>query len=434
LQGGGYATSLEAAMARMNRLTDLKIKKAKAPGMYADGGGLYLQLTKGGDGVNKSWIFRYSALNERAGKRRTREMGLGPLHTVTLAEAREKARQARHLRLDGIDPIEAKRAARAQAQLDAAKAMTFKQCADAYIASHRAGWRNAKHAGQWETTLATHAEAIGKLPVQAIDTALVMKVIEPLWRTRPETASRLRGRIESVLDWASTRGYRAAGENPARWKGHLSNLLPARSKVRKVKHHRAMPYAALPSFLAALRERQGVASRALEFLILTAGRAGEVLGARWSEFDLAEKVWTMPAQRMKSGREHRVPLAPRALVILQEMQAHHRGDDGLVFPGKREGRRLSNSAILAVLKAMDREVTAHGFRSSFRDYAAEKTSFPREVAEAALAHAVPDAVVASYMRTNFFDRRRQLMTAWASYCAQPAPTARGKVVSLKGRG
>ena len=259
-------------------------------------------------------------------------MGLGPLAHYGLKEARLRALDARRLRHKGIDPIDARRTARSKAKLDAAKAITFKQCAEAYIKAHRAGWRNAKHAAQWDATLATYAEPIiGSLPVQAIDTALVMKVLkqevrdapdEPaaaLWTARPETASRLRGCIESVLDWASVRGYRD-GENPARWRGHLDKLPPARTKVRRVKHHAALPYSELPDFMVELRKQEGVAARALEFAILTAARTGEVIGARWSEIDLAAKLWTVPASQMKAGKEHRVPLSERAIVILEEMK------------------------------------------------------------------------------------------------------------------
>lgn len=281
-----------AGMARTTgRLTALKVSRARLPGMYADGGGLYLQVTEGG----ASWIYRYMLAG------RAREMGLGPLALFCLSEARAKALDAGRLRHEGIDPIEARRAVRAQGRLEAAKAVTFKQCAESYINAHRAGWRNAKHAAQWEATLATYAEpVIGALPVQTIDTALVLKVIEPLWAVKPETASRLRGRVESILDWATVRGYRT-GENPARWRGHLDKLLPARSKVRKVKHHAALPYAELPGFMVVLREHKGIAARALEFTILTATRTGETLGVRWDEIDQAGKVWTIPAERMKAG-------------------------------------------------------------------------------------------------------------------------------------
>ena len=352
----------------------------KRPGMYADGGGLYLRVTDNG---TKNWVFRFM-LNGRP-----RWMGMGPLHTVRLAEARNRAAGFRLQRHDGIDPIDARRAERLETRLNAAKALTFKECAARYIASHRAGWRNPKHAAQWEATLATYAEPVmGGLSVQAIDTALVLKVLEPIWTTKPETAGRVRGRIESILDWAKVRGYRA-GENPARWRGHLDKLLPARSKVRRVEHHAALPYAELPGFLVSLREQEGIAARALEFAILTAARTGEVIGARWSEIDLLEKTWTVPAARMKAGREHRVPLSARALAILEEMQPHRHAEDGFVFPGAKLGRPLSNMAFLMLLRRMGRDdLTAHGFRSSFRDWAAERTNFPSEVAEMALAHTV----------------------------------------------
>jgi integrase len=402
------------------RLTALRVQRAKAPGMYADGGGLYLQVSEGG----ASWIYRYM-LNKRA-----REMGLGPLALFGLSEARAKALDARRLRHEGIDPIEARKAQRMRARLDAAKTTTFGQCAEAYIKAHRAGWRNGKHAAQWEATLATYAgPIIGALPVQAIDTSLVHKVLEPIWATKPETASRLRGRIESILDWAKVRGYRE-GENPARWRGHMDKLLPPSSKVRKVEHHAALPYAELPGFLVALREHQGIVARALEFTILTAGRTGEVIGARWSEFDLLDKTWTVPAGRMKAGREHRVPLPTRALVILEEMQARRRADDGFVFPGGKPGQPLSNMAFLMLLRRMGRgDLTTHGFRSSFRDWVAERTNFPSEVAELALAHSVGNPVEAAYRRGDLFEKRRRLMDAWADFCTR-APPEQGKIVSL----
>jgi integrase len=296
--------------------------------------------------------------------------------------------------------------------------MTFKESAAMYVASHRAGWRNPKHAAQWQATLATYAEpVIGGLSVQAIDTALVLKVLEPIWTTKPETAGRVRGRIESILDWAKARGYRA-GENPARWRGHLDKLLPGRSKVRRVEHHAALPYAELPGFLVSLREQEGIAARALEFAILTAARTGEVIGARWSEMDLVGKNWTLPAARMKAGREHRVPLSDRALAILREMQPHRQAEDAFVFPGGKNRRPLSNMAFLMLLRRMGRgDVTVHGFRSSFRDWAAERTKFPAEVAEMALAHTVSDKTVAAYNRSDLYERRRRLMAAWTTFCS-----------------
>jgi integrase len=411
-------------MARtIGKLTALKVDRAKQPGMYADGGGLYLRVTE--DGA-KNWVFRFM-LNGRP-----RWMGMGPLAIYCLQEARAKALDARRLRHEGIDPIETRKDERLRARLEAAKAITFKECADTYIKAHRAGWRNGKHAAQWQATLATYAEPlIGTLPVQAIDTALVLKVLEPIWTTKPETAGRVRGRIEAVLDWAKVREYRQ-GEDPARWRGHLDKLLPARGKVRKVKHHAALPYAELPGFLVALREQEGIAARALEFTILTAARTGEAIFARWSEIDLLDKVWTVSAARMKAGREHRVPLSARALGILDEMQVHRHADDGFVFPGGKPGKPLSNMAFLMLLRRMKRDdLTAHGFRSSFRDWSAERTHFPSEVAEMALAHVVGSKVEAAYRRGDLFDKRRRLMDAWAEFLAK-APE-RGKVVSLRGR-
>jgi integrase len=406
-------------MARtIGKLTALKVDKAKEPGMYGDGGGLYLRITD--DGA-KNWVFRFM-LNGRA-----RWMGMGPLHTINLAEARKRAGEHRLRRHDGIDPIEARRAERLKAQLEAAKAITFKECAESYIKAHRAGWRNGKHAAQWEATLATYAEpVIGGLSVQAVDTSLVLKVIEPLWTTKPETASRVRGRIEAVLDWASARGFRA-GENPARWRGHLDKLLPARGKVRKVEHHSALPYAELPGFMIALREQEGISARALEFTILTAARTGETIFARWNELDLLDKTWTVPAARMKAGKEHRVPLSPRALAILEEMQAHRAGNDGFVFPGGKPGKPLSNMAFLMLLRRMGRDdLTAHGFRATFKTWASERTSFQNEIVEAALAHVVGSKVEQAYRRGDMFEKRRRLMQQWATFCtmaaAQEAPS------------
>jgi integrase len=399
-------------MARaIEKLTALKVDKEKRPGMYGDGGGLYLRVTE--DGA-KNWVFRFM-LNGRA-----RWMGMGPLHTVGLAEARKRAAEHRLRRHDGVDPIEARRAERLQARLDAAKAVTFKECAEGYIKAHRAGWRNGKHAAQWEATLGTYAEPIiGNLSVQAIDTTLVLKVLEPIWTAKPETAGRVRGRIEVILDWAKVRGYRQ-GENPARWRGHLDKLLPAHSKVRKVEHHAALPYNELPGFLIGLRAQESISARALEFTILTAARTGEVIGVRWSEIDLINKTWTVPAGRMKAGREHRIPLSPRALAILEDVQEHRHADDGFVFPGGKPGKPLSNMAFLMLLRRMDRDdLTAHGFRSSFRDWAAERTNFPAEVAEMALAHTVSDKTVAAYNRSDLFDRRRRLMQQWATFCTSP---------------
>src|SRR6266446_7068944 len=394
-----------------NRLSAVEVRSIGHKGMFHDGGGLYLQVSAGGA---KSWIYRFT-LDGRA-----REMGLGPVHVIPLAEARKRAAECRRMRIDGIDPIEARSAHRGWKKLEAAKAMTFDACAAAYIAAHNAGWRNAKHREQWRNTLSSYAGPVfGSLPVQSIDVELVMKALEPIWRTKPETASRLRGRIEAVLDWATVRSYRK-GDNPARWRGHLDKLLPARSKVQRVEHHPALPYDELADFVAMLRGQDGIAARALEFLILTATRTGEVIGARWDEIDLGEKIWVVPAARMKAGREHRVPLSGAAVAILEEMKKIRESD--FVFPGGKKGKPLSNMAMLAVLKRMDRDdLTNHGFRSSFRDWAAERTNFPREVAEMALAHAVGDKVEAAYRRGDLFQKRRQLMEAWGKFCVTARP-------------
>jgi integrase len=406
-------------MARViGKLTALDVARVKRRGYLGDGGGLYLLVGPNGA---KSWVFRF----REAG--RLREMGLGPLHTIGLAEAREKARECRRVRLDGIDPIEARKATRTQAKLEAAKAMTFRECAERYIASHKAGWRNPKHAAQWPATLSTYVYPIfGNLPAQAIDVGLVMKAIEPIWTEKPETASRVRGRVESVLDWATSRNYRQ-GENPARWRGHLENLLPKKAKVRRVKHHAALPYGEIAAFMIELRQQDGIAARALEFAILTAARTGEAIGAKWDEIDTAERLWTIPADRMKAGREHRVPLSDAALAILEDLRNVRHGV--FVFPGGKAGRPISNMSMLMLLRRMGRgNLTAHGFRSSFRDWAAERTTFPAEVAEMALAHTVSDKVEAAYRRGNLFQKRRQLSNAWARYCA--APAVAGEVVTF----
>jgi integrase len=307
-------------MARaINRLSAVTVSRTKEPGMYADGGGLYLRVGPTGA---KSWIYRYMADGKR------HDMGLGPLNALSLAEARAKAAELRRMRVDGSDPLRTREAQQAAVKLEAAKAMSFKQCAESYIQAHATGWKNAKHAAQWGSTLETYAyPVLGGLPVQGIETGLIMQVLEPIWATKAETASRVRGRIEAILDWATTRGYRQ-GENPARWRGHLNNLLPKRSKVAKVEHHAALPYAEMAEFMAALRKQEGMGTRALEFAILTAARTGEVIGTQWDEIDLTAAVWTIPGDRMKAGREHRIPLTDRAVAILKEMVVHRRGRVG----------------------------------------------------------------------------------------------------------
>jgi integrase len=356
-------------------LTSLAIGKLRKPGRYAVGNGVYLQIT--GDN-GRSWVFRFE--RDYGGKRRGRHIGLGPCALVSLAEAREKGSEYRKLLLKGIDPLDHRNALRQQALAAATKGVTFQECADRYLAAQEAGWSNAVHSKQWRATLAAYVHpVIGPLPVASIDTGLVVTALEAIWTSKPETASRVRGRIESILDWAKARGYRA-GENPARWRGHLDHLLPHHRKIARVKHHAAMPYALLPEFMHDLRGREGIAARALEFTILTAARLGETLGARWDE--IAGNLWTVPAERMKSRREHRVPLSKCAVDLIQGVPR----TGPYVFPGKRSGGRIPNNIPGKLLRRMGRVVTVHGFRSSFRDWAAEITAYPNHVVEMALTH------------------------------------------------
>ncbi len=388
----------------INRLTAALVKSLALPGYYADGNGLYLQVSKTG---SKSWIFMFSI----AGKRH--DMGLGSLRDVSLAEARVKAAEGRKAVLDGRNPIGERSHAKALAQ---AKSLTFAECAAAYIEAHRPSWKNAKHGAQWESTLATYCGPIfGALPVAEVNTPLVMRALQPIWETKTETATRLRGRIESVLDWATVSGYRQ-GENPARWKGHLDNLLAKISKSRRTAHHPALPWPDLGQFMPALRQQGGVAAKALELAILTACRSGEVRGATWAEIDLEAALWTIPAERMKAGREHRVPLSPQALGLLRALPRFEGCE--LVFPGP-SGKVLSDMSLTAVLRRMGRgDITVHGFRSTFRDWSAETTHYPREVCEHALAHGLPDKVEAAYMRSDLLNKRKELMTDWGALCGE----------------
>jgi integrase len=407
----------------VNRLTPTRVAKLKWVGptktnYHPDGDGLYLQVAIGD---TKSWIFRF----KRNG--RVRDMGLGPVRDVDLAEARELARQYRGQLRDGFDPIEVRRQRRLQNQLDASRSMTFDAAASAYIEAHSPGWRNPKHRQQWTNTLATYASPIfGSVPVASIDTGLVLRALKPIWTGKAETAGRVRGRIEAVLGWSTTMGYRA-GDNPARWNTHLENLLPKKAKVHRVAHHAAMPYAEVPDFMGALRGQDGLAARALELTILTAVRTSDALGARWSEVDFAGGVWSIPAERMKSGVEHRVPLPKLAVDILKELHETRRSE--FVFPGLKPRKPLSNMSMLMLLRRMGRaDLTTHGFRSSFRDWVAEQTSFPRELAEKALAHAIKDKAEAAYQRGDLLERRRQMMEAWAAYCEGEGA---GNVVALR---
>jgi integrase len=404
-------------MRRIGNLSTARVRTAVPKAgrralVLPDGGCLYLQVTRGNGGVRRSWTFRY----EFDGRRY--EMGLGALHTLSLTEARDKARMLRQQLLEDINPLEARRQARAARRVAAATAVTFQQCAEQYIAAHRAGWRNVKHAEQWPSTLAAFVyPVIGALPVQAVDTGLVIKCIEPIWTVKPETASRVRGRVEAVIGWATARGYRT-GDNPAQWASHLENLLPARAKVRAVEHHPALQYVELPAFMAELRATDSLTARALEFTILTAARAGEALGAQWGEFDLTNRTWTVPAARTKRFREHRIPLTARTTEIL----------GGLPRGGQRVFT-ASRTGMLELLQTM-RPVTVHGFRSTFRDWAGDRTAFARDVVETALAHATGNKTEAAYRRSDALEKRRQLMAAWATFCAT---TMTGDVVSI-GRG
>jgi integrase len=397
----------------VDKLTALAVSKATKPGYHGDGAGLWLQVSASG---SKSWVFRFTL------SRKQREMGLGAVHTVSLAEARAKAKECRQLLLEGKDPLDARKAAKLADALERAKAMTFDQCAAAYIAAHRSGWKNAKHASQWENTLTTYASpTIGNLPVANVDTALVVKVLGPIWLEKTETATRLRGRIEKILDWATVSKYRH-GENPARWRGHLDNLLADPGRSKRTVHHPALPWQEVGAFMAELRKQDGIAAKAVELAILTACRSGEVRLATWAEFDLDAALWVIPAERMKAKREHRVPLSTAALALLRSLPCM--GD--LVFPGAKPGKPLSDMSLTAVLRRMQRtDITVHGFRSSFRDWCAESVanSFPREVAEHALAHSLPDKVEAAYRRGDLLEKRTMLMQAWADYCGTVASAA-----------
>lgn len=394
-------------MARLvNKLSAISVSRLSVPGYYGDGAGLWLQVSKTG---SKSWILRFTFAGAR------REMGLGSLTDISLKDAREKATKCRLMLKSGKDPIESRNEERLTAALERAKTMTFDQCAAAYIEAHRGSWKNAKHASQWGNTLATYASPIiGKLPVAAVDTALVVKILNPIWESKTETATRLRGRIECVLDWATVSQYRQ-GDNPARWRGHLDNLLASTDRSKRVKHHPALPWQEIGGFMVKLREQSGIAARAVELAILTACRSGEIRLATWAEFDLGGKIWTIPASRMKAGREHRVPLSDAALHLLKNTP--HLGD--YVFPGTKHDKPLSDMSLTAVLRRMDRgDITVHGFRSTFRDWCAESVanSFPREVCEHALAHSLPDKVEAAYRRGDLIEKRTLLMQAWADYC------------------
>jgi integrase len=395
-------------MARViHRLSELMVRNLAKPGRYGDGGNLVLNVSISG---TKSWVFRYRDRRDS----RIRERGLGSVLSVSLKQAREKAAQIRGQLVDGLDPVDEARKVRTAQRVEHAKTLTFGECCKRYIAAHESGWRNEKHKYQWRRTLEQGAADLAPLPVREVTTDLIVNVLEPIWATKTETATRLRQRIESVLDWATARQFRK-GENPARWRGHLDNLLPAPAKVRKVEHQAAMPYIDLPAFMVALRMIVGLSARMLELVILTACRVGEVAAAEWSEFDLPAKVWTVPGARMKAGKDHRVALSDRAIEMLEALPRKGR----YVFPGMGQRAHMNpESARKLLQKDMGRAgLTVHGFRSSFRDWAAERTGFPAEVVEMALAHAIESKVEAAYRRGDLFTKRSKLMQAWAGYVA-----------------
>ena len=392
---------------KINRLNARAVATIGKRGRHADGGGLYLSISPNG---GRRWVFLYRWHGKLT------EIGFGSARDVTLARARELATNARRNLEDGVNPKDAKKPS---------EGATFGECADRVIEAMRPSWRNAKHAAQWEMTLREYAGPLRRLPVDKITTDDVLAVLKPLWNKKPETASRLRGRIERVLDASKARGLRS-GENPARWRGHLDQLLPKRQRLTRG-HHAAMSYTELPGFMGHLQARHANAALALEFAILTAARSGEVLGARWEEFNLDRAIWTVPAMRMKAAREHRVPLSRRALKIIKTLYEHRQGD--FVFPGQKPGKPLSVMALEMVLRRMKVEAaTVHGFRSSFRDWAAECTNFTNEVCEAALAHVIENKAEAAYRRGDLFDKRRKLMEAWAAYGSAPKA---GKVLAFR---
>ena len=384
-------------MARaLHKLTDVAVKGTKAAGRLSDGGGLYLSVSSTG---SKSWVFLWTP----AGAKR-KEMGLGPYPAVSLASARRKAEANREAIAAGRDPLDERRRDREP---------TFLECVDLFLGAMEGQWRNSKHRAQWRMTLTVYCSAISEKPISRIGTADVLAILSPIWNGKNETASRLRGRIERVLDFAKVRGWRT-GENPALWRGNLKNVLPARQKLQRG-HHAAMPYREVPEFMQRLRASGALAANALEFLILTAARSGEVLGAQWSEIDFERALWTVPAERMKAGKAHRVPLSDRAIAILRPL--YEARISSFVFPGQRAGRPLSVMAMTMLMRRLKTgEYTAHGFRSAFRDWVGEETHFPREIAEAALAHTVGDAVERAYRRGDALEKRRKLMDAWAA-CA-----------------
>ncbi len=397
-------------MARqINKLSDRGIKAEKKQGRYADGNGLYLQVSRSG---SKSWLFRFML------DKTPREMGLGSTSTVTLSEARVEALECKKGLREGVDPIKARNERLERIKADNVGVLTFKKCAEEYLKAHSARWKSTRHAEIWKSSLKRFAyPSLGHLPVNTIERSQIMRALDPIWREKTETASRLRGRLENILDWATVQGLRK-GENPARWKGHLDKLLPKPSELHKVKHFAALPYPEINSFMDKLREREANSAQALRLIILTATRSGEIRNAVWSEFDIKKALWTIPAERMKADKEHIIPLCAEAISIIQS-QPRLSGNDYL-FSSPKSGKPLSDVVFKKLMERMKiTGITTHGFRSTFRDWAAEKTSFPREVIENALAHQLKDKAEAAYFRSNLLDKRRDLMNKWADFTNMP---------------
>jgi integrase len=391
-----------------DRLNTLEVKRLDKPGYYCDGAGLYLQVSKTG---SKSWIMRYTLGGKSC------EMGLGSLNAFSLAEARVRAKAQRKLLADGKDPLATKRSDQLKVRMAEASIITFDQAASAFYEANSPAWRNPKHGEQWRNSLSNYASpVIGSMPVSAVETAHVLRILSPIWSTKTETATRVRGRIEKVLDWAKVQGYRT-GDNPAAWRGHLSEVLPKPSKVADAGHHAALPWSEIGGFMAALQAMQGAGARAMEIIILTATRTSEVLNAKWSEFDLDGKLWTIPKERMKGFREHRVPLSDPVVALLSKLRAESGGGE-YVFAGRKANTTLSNMAAMQTLRRMGRgEVTVHGFRSTFRDWCSESTAFSRDVCEMALAHTIADKTESAYRRGDLIEKRRALMADWAAHCS-----------------
>ncbi|WP_428660485.1 tyrosine-type recombinase/integrase [Reyranella sp.] len=397
-------------MARgINKLSVKAVAAAREPGLYGDGGNLYLQVADiDGAGPTKSWVLRYM-IDGRA-----RKMGLGSINDFSLAEARERARQIRQKLADGVDPIEARLAARDAARKETAENVTFKAAAEKFLEVHEAGWRNDKHKAQWRSTLASYAfPSLGTRPVKAVDAPLINAALAPIWAKTPETASRVRQRVERVVQWVKD-----------------GMPLPATAKAKRVAHHAALPWQEIPAFMAELRQRDSISARALEFTVLCAARTGETIGATWPEIDLDGKVWTVPAARMKAGKDHRVPLSDRVVEILRDLPREKGAP--YVFPGGKEKSPLSNMAMLELVRGMRPGLTVHGFRSVFKDWASESTNYPNIVSEAALAHTISDKVEAAYRRGELLEKRQKLMRDWSAYCARP-PVVGANVVEIASR-